>query len=458
MAYTGKKLESKLYDVYTKSETDLSIQTNSTPTAVSDKTNTSTGYFSLPSGTTAERPASPQSGFSRYNTDSGSLEFYDGTNWIATNLIPTVNSVDGTIYSGVTSSLTLNVTNATDVVDVKYYEGGVLLATDASVAVAANSCTVNVPAAVYGQSGGDTIAITIFNQDGTPASNSINKTVQGLPTGGTITVLNGYRYHKFNSSDTLTVPANFSKSAEAIILAGGGGGGSHMGGGGGAGGLLTPSFTLNTTLSVTVGTGGAGGTGSGGGDAASGGNSVLGSFTALGGGGGSNGEPRDNSGASGGSGGGNTGYSSDGLVGGSGTSGQGNSGGTTVYGDGPEYLGTGGGGYSSSGTSGTIDPNYCGNGGSGYTVPAGWDTIYGRSSCAGGGGGGGVYSSYSEPVYGGSGVDGGGNGSGWTNSTIVNGTTTAGAQYSGGGGGAARYNDFVGGNGGSGIVIIRYQL
>jgi len=61
-----------------------------TPTAVSDQTNTSTGGFSLPAGTKAQRPGSPDTGETRYNSDSGSVEFYDGTTWIATNLIPSL--------------------------------------------------------------------------------------------------------------------------------------------------------------------------------------------------------------------------------------------------------------------------------------------------------------------------------------------------------------------------------
>ena len=56
-----------------------------TPTAVSDTANTSTGGLSLPSGTTAQRPSSPDIGESRMNTTNGSLEYYDGNNWISTN-------------------------------------------------------------------------------------------------------------------------------------------------------------------------------------------------------------------------------------------------------------------------------------------------------------------------------------------------------------------------------------
>jgi len=52
-----------------------------TPTAVSDQANSSTGYFDLPAGTTAERPGSPTSGNMRYNTTTAGFEGYNGTAW-----------------------------------------------------------------------------------------------------------------------------------------------------------------------------------------------------------------------------------------------------------------------------------------------------------------------------------------------------------------------------------------
>lgn len=339
-----------------------------TPAQISDKPNTSTGYFELPAGTTEQRPANPTGRMIRKNTTTGYIEYYD----------PIVS---------------------------------------------------------------DWVGIGAFSA-----------------IGGTVSDISGYRYHVFTASGTFTVTAG-SKSVEYMLVGGGGGGGSHMGGGGGGGGVVTGSVLATSgSYTVTVGSGGAGGTGNSGGVAGKGNNSIFSSATALGGGGGSNGPSTGTSGASGASGGGNTGWSTDGLAGGAGTTGQGYAGGATVYGNSPEYLGTGGGGYSSAGTSGTIDPNYCGNGGSGYSVPTGYSTAYGRSTCAGGGGGGGVYTGYSEPVYGGTGTAGGGNGAGWTNQSTPNGTSTPGATNSGGGGGAARYDNLTGENGGSGIVIIRYQV
>lgn len=41
----------------------------------------STGGLVLPSGTTAQRPASPATGMMRFNTTTSSVETYNGTSW-----------------------------------------------------------------------------------------------------------------------------------------------------------------------------------------------------------------------------------------------------------------------------------------------------------------------------------------------------------------------------------------
>ena len=94
-----------------------------TPTAISDQANTSTGGFTMPSGTTAQRPGSPDTGESRYNSTTGSLEYYDSTKWISTNLIPNISSVTGEINDEVTSNLVFAVTNNTASVDIVFSEG-----------------------------------------------------------------------------------------------------------------------------------------------------------------------------------------------------------------------------------------------------------------------------------------------------------------------------------------------
>lgn len=60
------------------------------PTQVSSKTNTATDYFDLPSGTSAQRPGSPNEGMFRHNTELDTVEFYDSGVWKSVNVSYTV--------------------------------------------------------------------------------------------------------------------------------------------------------------------------------------------------------------------------------------------------------------------------------------------------------------------------------------------------------------------------------
>ena len=42
----------------------------------------STAHIVLPKGTTAERPSSPSTGALRYNTDTSTVEYWNGTSWV----------------------------------------------------------------------------------------------------------------------------------------------------------------------------------------------------------------------------------------------------------------------------------------------------------------------------------------------------------------------------------------
>ncbi len=416
-----------------------------TPTAVSDQANTSTGAFDIPSGTTAQRPGSPSSGYIRMNTTSGSLEFYDGSTWIATNLIPTVDSVSGTIINSIASNLTLSLSNATDNVSVIFKEGSTTLATVANQTVSSGSVTVAVPSGVYGQTAGDTITISVQNIDGTPSSNSQNKTVLAAPSGGTISSSGSYRIHTFTSSGTFTNTLALS-NVEYLVIAGGGGGASRHAGGGGAGGYRSSvvgqasggSSSAESrqsisagSYSVTVGAGGGAGSGSSG-VGAKGSNSVFNGITSLGGGGGHNDNDTQQY-MDGGSGGG----ASYDAQGGDGTAGQGHDGGDG-YNNSP-HPGAGGGGSSQVGGNGSSSGG--GNGGQGTA-----SNITGSSVTRAGGGGGSGHNNSAA----GTGYHGGGNGS--SNGNGSNATANTG----GGGGGGADSN--TGGTGGSGIVIIRYTI
>ena len=73
---TGDRLEIRL-----TAATFIDAVNEIGPTQVSDELNSSTGYFDLPSGTTAQRPGSPAEGMFRHNTDLDAVEFYDSGVW-----------------------------------------------------------------------------------------------------------------------------------------------------------------------------------------------------------------------------------------------------------------------------------------------------------------------------------------------------------------------------------------
>ena len=246
------------------------------------------------------------------------------------------------------------------------------------------------------------------------------------------------------------------KFVEYLIVGGGGGGGgavgsSGQGGGGGAGGLLSGiiSVTTGASYTVTVGSGGSGTAY----PATSGTSSVFNYVTAFGGGGGGNYNTKP--GLSGGSGGGAGGDSSNtgAFIGGEGIFGQGNKGGAsiqagasadgTVAGGGGGVTGGGGGagtvGTDSVGTYASVT-GLGGTGGQGLaSAITGISVIY-----AGGGGG-------SSNGTGGLGGAGGGGLGGTGNGVGVHGS------FGFGGGGGGHYNaNTTAGNGGTGVVIIRY--
>ena len=254
-------------------------------------------------------------------------------------------------------------------------------------------------------------------------------------------------YNKTLSSSEISQNYNATKVRyftpfEYFVVAGGGSAGSNGGGGGGAGGLLVGSIFIqpNTTLTVTVGSGGV--------YPAVGNNSSLTgtSFSIIATGGG-RGTSRDgNLGTTGGSGAGGAGWTqgNSSESGFAGISGQGSSGGNgTNYSLGGSSAGGGGGGYSSSGTNGSSQQG--GNGGNGYLLP--WNGI----GYAGGGAGSGLdYSNF----FGRAGTVQAGYGGGGPQNSSANGRVNSG----GGGGSLANATNSGwsgGGSGGSGIVILR---
>lgn len=257
-----------------------------------------------------------------------------------------------------------------------------------------------------------------------------------IATGGTTVDSGTYRYHKFISSGTFAVTTTGYVSA---IVVGGGGGGADpgwyvTGGGGGAGGLdYSSSLYVNSSISLTVGNGGAKST--------NGSDSVFSTLTGYGGGAGAS----QSAGSDGGCGGG-AGYYS----GGGGTGSQGGNGGAGVV-AGNASAGGGGGGMGGDGIDGvSYNGGEGGVGTSAYssilsTVVAG-ENISGTYYIAGGGAAGSGDSNK------------GGNGGGGDECTVGSDNTGG-----GGGGGLRAYGgggDLIctGKQGGSGIIIVHYPL
>ena len=249
-----------------------------------------------------------------------------------------------------------------------------------------------------------------------------------------------------------TVPSTVT-SVTYLVVGGGGGGAS---GGGGGGGVITNhdvstlTVTPNAVMSVVVGAGGIYGGGGAGGStvyATSGGNSTFGTFTAVGGGYGGTNARIPGSGGSGGGGG----YDSPNQQISLGTLGQGNSGGRSNQGS---YGAAGGGGGAGGVGANAPAQHRGGDGGIGVS-----SLITGSTTWYGGGGGGGVNNNCSCSHPNGGGI--GGSGVGGNGSTLGYGTGayfdgTAGLANTGGGGGGTDPESNLAGNGGSGIVVVRY--
>ena len=312
---------------------------------------------------------------------------------------------------------------------------------------------------------------------------------------------NGYKYHTFTNSGSITfsgAPGNI----QVLVVAGGGGGGSNNNGGtdGGAGGggggvAFTNGATIPVTpgtYNITVGNGGAGGNAPGqennnpscrtrnapfgGNSGSNGGNSVFGAsspnaikITAIGGGGGGSGPNAGNQDC-GGSGGGAGSGGSPFTPGANGTqpsaNGSFNSGSLSQYGNkggdspaSPDYRGAGGGGAGGAGSNGSSSGP--GQGGPGWQAPSefsapniGYPGLNPHSRYYGAGGSGGRQAGNPGPISGGT----GGGAAGHAGNSGPNNAAANGGGGAGGTGNPAPSGRDDGSPGGKGLVVIRYQV
>jgi Concanavalin A-like lectin/glucanases superfamily len=298
-------------------------------------------------------------------------------------------------------------------------------------------------------------------------------------TDGT-TTNDGLVTYTFITSANLEITGGHCQ-AEILIVGGGGGGGGTIGGGGGAGGLIHAEKVILKpgVYPIKVGSGGVGGLGYGSATGGAGSAGTVSSFnlngsiyTASGGGGGATyngGSP-------------NPGASSGGRPGGSSAAAipsaqisrdqfvaYGYAGGTASASAGGGGGGAGGRGNNANTLSGgSIWPQRAGNGGAGKLMTTTGDALI---YAAGGGGGSLNNTPTVRNSWGFGGEDGlggyiGGNGSGFSTSIEASSwddgkqPATSGATFTGSGGGGGGFNvnaptDKTGGNGGSGVVVVR---
>ena len=267
-------------------------------------------------------------------------------------------------------------------------------------------------------------------------------------TGGTVYSDATYFYHVFGSTGTFTPTQSIT--ADVLCVAGGGGAGLYAAGGGGGGGVITftnQSLTA-TGYTCTVGSGGAKSP-SDGTQSSDGTNSSFGALTVAvaGGGGGGRSASPSFAGHNGGSGGGGGGAS--GTAGG--TSTQTGTGATNFYGNtggqGVAYAGAGGGGAGAAAATAIV--NGAASGGNGIYnslinamgAATGMGELSGSNYYFAGGGAGFAGSGISVAALGGGGGADRGTGNGTANT---------------GGGGGSTNTAGATGNGGSGVVIVRY--
>lgn len=279
-------------------------------------------------------------------------------------------------------------------------------------------------------------------------------------SGGTIVQPgNGYQYHVFTSSGSLNLLSG--GNCDVLIVAGGGGGGSkyYSGGGGGGGVVYGTSVPLNGVINISVGAGGTAAVGPMSVAATPGTPSVFGGVVSIGGGRGSTPAPALPGGSGGGAGSGfespvgfGTAVSAPVPVN------------YVVYGNpGGNYGANNGGGAGLGG--GQIGYGKTISGFEGPLIapaipspvrPA-WNGTYGVGPTGMYGAGGGKGEYYYTPSATPQGVQGGGGAGGGGGGPYPPTIATPGINFTGGGGGGTNFGD-NGTNGGSGIVIVRFEV
>ena len=134
-------------------------------------------------------PGSPSEGDLWYDTNSEELKVYvsSTSSFVKVNrVIPRLDSISGVIVNSSASNLTLNGAGfLTSNLIVTFTPSGGSATNVTITPTSDTAATVAVPSGIYGLSTGTVVAIKVKNSD-LKDSNSVNKTVSVLPSGGTI--------------------------------------------------------------------------------------------------------------------------------------------------------------------------------------------------------------------------------------------------------------------------------
>jgi hypothetical protein len=243
----------------------------STPLAVSDQSNSSTGFFSFPVGTTAQRPASPANGYVRYNTTTGYGEIYNGTaaQWLSFGTPPTLSVEYLVVAGGGGGGFGYSGGGGA---------GGLLAGTLASLATGtAYNVTVGAgavcPASVgMGSPGSNSVFSTVLTYGGGPGADAYSSYTVLQMSGGSG---GGVSYASSSAGGNATSGQGYAGGGPVDNNTGGGGGGAGgagSGGASGAGGNGLPNSITGSSITYAGGGGGwkrfapaaLGGTGGGG--------------------------------------------------------------------------------------------------------------------------------------------------------------------------------------------------
>lgn len=223
-----------------------------------------TDAVKLPTGTTAQRPATANQGDIRYNSTTLFAEVYNGSTWEAVGGGPFDATGGNKIIAP--DAVATTPTSAT----FTSADGESVVVTSAGHSVVPGQ-VVLIATAVAGYSGKWTVVSANTNDF------TFVMTTVAAPNSGSCTYKKSgtFKCHIFTSSGTFTAGTKAS-GIEVLVVGGGGGGNTYAGGGGGAV-VYCPYYSISASqvVTITVGNGGA--------VSGNGGASVFGTITAGGG-------------------------------------------------------------------------------------------------------------------------------------------------------------------------------